>query len=101
MAFAHEWTPRGWLQLGGELAQFEQHLYLSQPGYGTSYLLGKSEIQKLMAERGKQLGDDFTVRGFLDDLFNSGVVPLSLVRWELTGKSDEIDAIVAGYRPLG
>ena len=37
-------TPRGWLSLKGNLVRSEQHLYLQQPGYGTSYLVGKKQI---------------------------------------------------------
>src|SRR5262249_5055720 len=39
-AFASANTPRGWLSLDGNLVREEQHLYLQQPGYGTSYLIG-------------------------------------------------------------
>ena len=36
-----EYTPRGWMKTEKELQIFEQHLYLRQPGYGTSYITGK------------------------------------------------------------
>src|SRR5262249_24826430 len=35
-AFACQHTPRGWLSMNGNLVRAEQHLYLQQPGYGTS-----------------------------------------------------------------
>jgi len=38
--FASRWTPRGWLP-DGALVRGEQHLYLRQPGYGTSYLVSR------------------------------------------------------------
>lgn len=88
--FASAWTPRGWLPTDGDLVWFEQHLYLQQPGYGTSYVIGKVEIEKLLAERARQLGDAFTLRGFMDELGAAGVIPVSLIRWELTGQADEI-----------
>ena len=72
-----------------------QHLYLAQPGYGTSYLMGKIQIEKLMAERARELGDAFTLRGFMDEFSASGVIPISLVRWELTGSEDEIRKMAA------
>ena len=50
-AFACANTPRGWLRMDGNLVRDEQHLYLQQPGYGPSYLVGKIEIEKLLAER--------------------------------------------------
>jgi hypothetical protein len=86
---ASTWTPRGWLP-DGDLVRFEQQLYLRQPGYGTSYLSGKIQIEELMAEQALKLGEDFSVGGFFDDLFDIGVIPLTLVRWEMTGTRDAI-----------
>ena len=95
--FASEWTPRGWLPEDGNTVWGEQHLYLQQPGYGTSYVIGKIEIEQLMAERALQLGDDFTLKGFMDEFVLAGVIPVSLVRWELTGRDDVINQM-AGAR---
>jgi hypothetical protein len=90
-AFACANTPRGWLRMDGNLVRSEQHLYLQQPGYGTSYLIGKMEIDKLLAERKQQLGDGFRMKQFMDDFNAAGLIPASLLRWELTGrKSDEL-----------
>lgn len=83
--FAAERTPRGWFRADGELVWFEQHLYLQQPGYGTSYLTGKALLDSLLAERARQQGDAFTLQGFFDELFAAGMIPVSLARWELTG----------------
>ena len=94
--FASEWTPRGWLPPDGATVWGEQHLYLRQPGYGTSYLVGKIEIENLMAERALQLGDEFTLRGFMDELSRAGIIPVSLIRWELTGQDDEIRWMTGG-----
>jgi uncharacterized protein (DUF885 family) len=88
--FACESTPRGWMKESGSLVWFEQDLYLRQPGYGTSYLTGKIEIEKLMTERARQLGDRFTMKQFIDEVNAAGVIPVSLIRWELTGLDDEI-----------
>jgi len=65
----------------------EQHLYLQQPSYGTSYLVGKMQIEELMAVRRRQLGDGFTVRRFMDELDACGLIPMSLIAWELTGEA--------------
>lgn len=90
-AFACANTPRGWLRLDGRLVRGEQHLYLQQPGYGPSYLIGKIEIEKLIADRREQLGDQFTMKAFMDGFNAVGLIPASLVRWEMTGKqSDEL-----------
>ena len=91
--FASEWTPRGWLKESGNLVWFEQDLYLRQPGYGTSYLTGKIEIEKLMTERSLQLGDRFTLKQFMDEVNAAGMIPISLIRWEITGLDDEIKSM--------
>jgi hypothetical protein len=78
-------TPRGWLSLKGNLVRGEQHLYLQQPGYGTSYLIGKKQIEMLLAARKIQLGESFRMKQFMDSFNGAGLVPASLLRWELTG----------------
>jgi len=85
-AFACATTPRGWLSMNGKLVRDEQHLYLQQPGYGTSYLIGKIEIEKLLAEKRAQLGSEFRMKAFMDDFNARGLIPASLLRWEMTGK---------------
>ena len=92
--FHVDWTPRGWMREDLDLLGFEQQLYLRQPGYGSSYVTGKYLIERLLAERARQLGDDFTLSGFFEDMDGLGVIPVSLIRWELTGKDDEIRALV-------
>ena len=82
--FASANTPRGWLRLDGTTVRGEQHLYLQQPSYGTSYLIGKMQIEQLMGVRRRQLGDQFTVRRFMDELDACGLVPMSLIAWEMT-----------------
>ena len=92
--FASEWTPRGWLPEDGSTVWGEQHLYLQQPYYGASYLMGKYEIEQLMAERARQLGSESTLKRFMDEMNESGLIPVSLIRWELTGLSDQIEELV-------
>jgi len=89
VAHAMEWTPRGWLTEGA-LVRGEQHLYLQQPGYGTSYVTGKIQIEELLAEYALQEGDDFTVERFFDAFFDAGVIPVALTRWEMTRERDGI-----------
>lgn len=86
--FAAQWTPRGWLAEDGNLARFEQHLYLQQPMYGSSYITGKIQIEQLLTERSRQLGEAFTLKRFMDELNAAGMIPVSLIRWELTGEID-------------
>ncbi len=91
--YAARWTPRGWMPEDSSTVWGEQHFYLTQPGYATSYLVGKHQIEQLMAERALQLGDAFTLKGFFDEMHDCGVIPTSLLRWEMTGRTDEIDQL--------
>ena len=84
--FASANTPRGWLRLDASTVRNEQHLYLQQPAYGTSYLIGKMQIEALLAARRRQLGDAFTMKRFMDEFNAVGLIPASLVHWELTGE---------------
>jgi hypothetical protein len=86
---AMRWTPRGWLTEGA-LVRGEQQLYLQQPGYGTSYVTGKIQIEELLAEVALQRGDAFTIKDFFDEFYAAGVIPTVLVRWEMTGEKDPI-----------
>jgi uncharacterized protein (DUF885 family) len=88
-AFTSANTPRGWLSLEGNLVRGEQHLYLQQPGYGTSYVIGKIEVEKILSERKKQLGEGFAMKRFMEEFEAAGLVPAALLRWELTGRMPE------------
>lgn len=91
--YAVDWTPRGWLRIDGATVGGEQHLYLQQPAYGTSYIMGKIQFDALLEERAKQLGDAYTTKRFMDEFNGAGLIPMSLIRWELTGNADEIIAM--------
>jgi hypothetical protein len=85
-AFTSANTPRGWLSLSGRLVRGEQYLYLRQPAYGTSYVIGKIQIERLVADRKRQMGGQFTLRRFMDEFDAAGLIPMSLIQWELTGE---------------
>jgi hypothetical protein len=83
-----KWTPRGWMKREPHLLQFEQHLYLRQPGYGTCYITGKYLIEKLVTEWAKQLeeqGNPFVMKDFFRAFNDAGNIPVELVRWQMTG----------------
>ena len=83
-----EYTPRGWMKTEKELMQFEQHLYMRQPGYGTSYITGKYLLEDAMMEvaRLQELkGQSFSISSFLNQLNQMGNIPVSMGMWELTG----------------
>jgi len=89
-AFQVEWTPLGWMSPTLDLLNFEQQLYLRQPGYGTSYVTGKHLLDVLMKDRAHQLGDRFTTSQYYAELNAAGVIPVALIRWQMTGLDDEI-----------
>ncbi|MGQ0384857.1 MAG: DUF885 family protein [Gammaproteobacteria bacterium] len=94
-AFQVEWTPRGWMRPDLDLLGFEQQLYLRQPGYGTSYVTGKHLLEDLIRERADQLGAEFSMHRFFDEVNGAGMIPVSLIRWQLTGYDDQIRSILA------
>jgi len=82
------YTPRGWMKTEPDLLIFEQHLYLRQPGYGTSYITGKALLDTAMAQKAKldeEQGRDFVLKSFFDQLNSIGGIPITLGTWELTG----------------
>jgi len=92
-----EYTPRGWMKTEKELRIFEQHLYLRQPGYGTSYITGKYLIENAMAEyaRLQELKKEpFKIKDFLDQMNAMGCIPVSLGQWQMTGMDEEIRKMV-------
>jgi len=89
-------TPRGWMKTEKELLIFEQHLYLRQPGYGTSYVTGKYLLEETLADYARQVeenGEQFQLREFFDQLNAIDSIPISLARWEMTGLDDEIQRL--------
>ena len=95
-----EYTPRGWMKTEKELLLFEQHLYLRQPGYGTSYITGKYLIEEMMMEVAKKDETQFEIKNFFDSLNRIGNIPVSLGRWEMTGDPSQLNEIRAHYKPL-
>ncbi|THD68788.1 hypothetical protein E7Z59_00210 [Robertkochia marina] len=83
-----EYTPRGWMKTEKELLIFEQHLYLRQPGYGTSYITGKYLVEEALKEYAKMKelqNEPFVLKEFFDGLNAIGNIPIALGQWELTG----------------
>lgn len=96
------WTPRGWMREDLDLLGFEQQLYLRQPGYGTSYVTGKYLIERLLAERSRQVeleggpkGKPYTLFEFFSEVNAAGVIPVSLLSWQLTGDGDAVRTLTA------
>ena len=83
-------TPNGFASADSILLWCDLDLYLRQPGYGVSYLIGAIQVRQLLADRAMQLGPEFTVKGFMDEFLASGIIPVSLIRWEMTGLDDQV-----------
>ncbi|MEO5721329.1 MAG: DUF885 family protein [Chthoniobacterales bacterium] len=88
-------TPNGWMSPKLPLLGFEQGLYLRQPGYGSSYITGKHQVDKLFGEAFEQRGQDYNVRKFYDELNEYGLIPLAMIRWQMLGAKDEAKAMEA------
>lgn len=90
MDYWKEWTP----YLDDDVARVDAAIYLRRPpGYGISYTIGMFQLQKLLMDRARQLGEDFVLQDFHDYLMQAGRLPVSLLRYDLTGHDDEIAAL--------
>jgi uncharacterized protein (DUF885 family) len=48
------------------------------------------EMQKLLADRRHQLGDKFGLKQFHDEFMAAGRLPMSVIRYDMTGFDDEV-----------
>ncbi len=84
-----------WLQrvpfLDTDVARVDAEIYLRRPpGYGLGYTVGMLQVQKLLADRRRQLGTDFALGQFHDEFMAAGRLPVALIRWDMTGLTDEV-----------
>ena len=88
-----EIMPRGWSRPEENMVWFEMQSNLRNPGgFHSNVVTGKAYFMKLFRERATQLGDQFTIKGFVDDFLSYGIIPMPLIRWEMTGYTDEMEA---------
>jgi hypothetical protein len=89
-----EIMPRGWTDEDDRMVWFEMKSNIRNPGgFHSNVVLGKAYFMKLFRERAQELGEDFVIRNFVDEFLASGVIPMSLIRWEMTGNSDDITLV--------
>lgn len=91
-----EYTPRGWMKTEKELLLFEQHLYMRQPGYGSSYITGKYLLENAMMDYAKMKelkNEPFRVKDFFDQLNSIGNIPIALGHWQMTGNNENLNSI--------
>jgi hypothetical protein len=83
-------VPDGWVPADSPVLWGDLDLYLRQPCYGVSYLIGSVQVQQLFAQRAAQLGPKFDLKALLDQFTEAGWIPITLVRWEITGLDDQV-----------
>lgn len=76
-----------------DLARYDLEIYLRRPTYGMNYVMGKVQLEKLLADRTRQLRDAFDLGAFHDEFLAAGPIPISLIRWQMTGLDDEVAAL--------
>ena len=101
MLHSNEWTydeARGsltsrtpyWMQPDDLIAKTDLELYLRQPGYGIGYHIGKVQMEALLSDVAQADGRAFNLKRFHDRFRAAGMIPISLIRYEMTGKDDQI-----------
>lgn len=93
---AAKYTARGYSRhVDTDLLWGDVELYLRQPGYGTGYLMGKVQLDKYIADYSRVKGNDFSLQQCFTDFLYAGFIPISLIRWEVTGLTDEMEKLLA------
>lgn len=90
MEFAVACAPHGELLEDSPHLHYEMQTTLRYVGWHMGMVVGKAQFMKLFRDRAKQLGDAFDLRQFMDEYLAAGMIPMSLIRWEMTGYEDEI-----------
>ncbi|HEV2575760.1 MAG TPA: DUF885 domain-containing protein [Acidobacteriaceae bacterium] len=62
------------------LAQTETDRYIAWPGQALAYKMGQLTILKLRSEAKAQLGTQFDIKAFHDEILNGGAMPLDLLQ---------------------
>ncbi len=98
--YASKWVPWGLLPADGGTIQHEEHFYIQQPGYGSSYVTGKILIDQLIAEYARQREGNFILKEFMDDFTTRGIIPVSLLYWEMTGDKSMLNRALEKQIPI-
>jgi hypothetical protein len=88
--FCVENAPHGELLDDSHHLWFELDTTLRGVGHHMLMVVGKVQFMKLFRDRAQQLGDKFNLKEFMDEILETGSIPWSLIRWEMTGYDDEI-----------
>lgn len=82
------------------IAREEADDFFAAPTGGIVYLIGKLQIERLLAERRQQLGADFDLGRFHNDLVAAAWVPIELTRWEMTGNGENVQRMIEDRSPM-
>ena len=89
-----EIMPRGWSQEDEGMVWFEMQSNLRNPGgFHSSVVTGKAYFMKLFREAAQEKDQDFVIRDFVDRFLASGTIPMSLIRWEMTGDNSDVTLV--------
>ena len=88
------------IPLDERIASEEALDFLAAPTGGIVYLIGKLQIERLLAERRQQLGARFELGPFHNELVAAAWVPLELTRWEMTGHGANVQRMLDDRSPM-
>jgi uncharacterized protein (DUF885 family) len=74
-------------------AHEEAAFFAETPGQALTYQVGKTQLISLIADAVRLRGADLHLQALHDDLWVNGNVPIALLRWELLGLTDELEAL--------
>jgi uncharacterized protein (DUF885 family) len=94
VAQAVDYMVRNVPYMNEDVARVDCEIYLREPTYGQNYQMGKLQIEQLLAEESLRLGEKFELAKFHDDFLAAGTIPISLIRWEMTGNDDQVSAFL-------
>jgi uncharacterized protein (DUF885 family) len=76
-----------------DLGRYDLEGYLRRPGSGSGYIIGKIQLEKMLSEQAMELGSEFDLGAFHDAVLSRGMIPLTLIRWEMMGADDEVRSL--------
>ncbi|MDE0064466.1 MAG: DUF885 family protein [Gammaproteobacteria bacterium] len=82
------------------IASEEADDFFAAPTGGIVYLTGKLQIERLLAERRQQLGAEFDLGRFHNELVAAAWVPIELTRWEMTGNGENVQRMIEDRSPM-
>ncbi len=89
-----EIMPRGWTREDEPVVWFEMKSNVGNPGgFHSNVVTGKAYFMKMFRECAQELDQEFVLKDFIDEFLSAGIMPMPLIRWEMTGNSDDITLV--------